>query len=439
MRTLFILFCWLTISYSGETIISLSNKLGETIDSEEREAYSLFPEVADFGSARILQEGEKYFVEFTTQNNLGQKTWRRRISQKALDATKEHVRLVELFEAEGRGSELQRAEALYDLGLRYSARGRYDLAPIFFKELGENYPRSPLADQAGQLYRTTLRLGESKGLWLPGALTNNDGRTELLIFSGYYGVWLGIATPSYFEADASQPYALGLLLGGPVSFLLTKSWTQNANISDSRAALITLGGHLGTWQGIGWAIVANNPGHVAVGIGELAGLAGIGIATAMTANNEFTTAQAGLMNYSMYWGAWFGLVTAQISGSNEVLRDMLLGTDVALAATTVLTNGLEMSKTRYRLINLSGVLGTMMGFGAAMLIEVDDAKTGFAITGAGSVAGLLLGAKWTANHRPNDRANLLNKSVRLSPRFAFSPHPAINRNIIPTFSLTASF
>lgn len=78
---------------------------------------------------------------------------------------------------------------------------------------------------------------------------DRSGRTDLLIFSGYYGVWLGIATPIALDASSPEAYGAGFLLGGPLSLLLTHQATKNANVSKGKATIISLGGHLGILAG----------------------------------------------------------------------------------------------------------------------------------------------------------------------------------------------
>ena len=442
MKIILILLVVVSPLLALETIINLSDKIGPEIDAIEREQYHLFPDVDGFINARIIEIDNKTFnVELTIESDLGKKTTRQPISNPALEATKLHVEMVEQYLANRNISSDREAETLYKLGLKYSAKGNYKISPLLFKELTENYPESIYAGKAIEFSPKLQSLNKTRSaLFLPGVLVDQNGRTELLIFSGYYGIWLGMATPSALEVDSPQVFALGLLLGGPVSFLITYNWTKNNPISESRANMISLGGHLGTWQGIGWAAVNDAKGSTVVGLGEIAGLAGIATAVAITSNNEFATAHAAWMNYSMYWGAWFGLVFGNVTKSNDILRDMLIGTDVALASTAILTNNLEMSKTRYRLINLAGVFGTIVGFGFDLLVEVDNAETAFAIAGIGSVAGLIGGTMWTRNFDNDKKYSNLNKSNNWSfaSTINLQPHPIRYDEMVPSFTLSFS-
>lgn len=440
MKHIIMLFTFVLCSFvlATETVIQLSEKIGDEIDQLEKVKYHLFQDVEGFQKARVLLVNKNFYVQYTIENDFGIFVKRQSIKEQAIKATQMHIKFVEEFETIDAEKNVNDAETLYRLGLKYSAQAQYNLSPLFFNELVTNYPTSPFAQKALLLKNEIGTLSSTKkALYLPGSLADKSGRTEFLIFSGYYGVWLGMATPIFFEADSPQVYALGLLLGGPASFLLAYNITKETNMSDGRAIMISLGGHLGTWQGIGWGIVADADGNNTIGLGELAGLTGIGIATAITANDNFSTTHAGLTNYSMYWGAWFGLVLGNITKSDDVLRDMLITTDIAVLSTALLAKNVEMSKMRYRLINLAGVLGTVVGFGFDLLFEVNSEQTAFALAGIGSITGLMVGRGLTKSMDANKFSFLGNTDIRSG--LAFKRHPIMPHKLIPTASLTVRF
>jgi hypothetical protein len=77
---------------------------------------------------------------------------------------------------------------------------------------------------------------------------------------------------------------------------------------------------------------------------------------------------------------------------------MLIGSDAAVLGAGIAARKVRLSEKRMRLINLAGVLGTAMGFGFDLLLEVDEEEPIFAIAGAGSLAGLALGASLTRTY-----------------------------------------
>ncbi len=443
----------------GEAV-SISDSIGTEIDKAEQIRYHLFPDIEGFQSAQIVKlPNLKYRLNFSYQTPTGIQYKSVPITSEALELTKLHILLTENYQNIQRANLLDKAleaEILYRLALKYASQARYDISFRLLGDLISSYPHSKDAANAKQIYANTERLWKTKkALFSKGALLDQSGRTDILIFSGYYGLWLGIATPILFEADSPQAYAAGLLLGAPLSLILTHNVTKEANISDGRATMISLGGHLGTWQGIGWAAIADLDGNEVVGIGELGGLAGIAAATILTSKVDFSTGHAGLTNSGLQWGAWFGAVFAVLADHEEddVLRDMLIGSDAFILGTALATKNVQMSNARVRLINLAGVVGTVLGFGIDLLVEVDDASTAFAIAGIGSVAGLWAGTQMTKNFdRGKDLTLFDMNSSRFCfafnngespwtviPKFLLQRHPYNKNKVVPSIGLQVNF
>ncbi len=254
-----------------------------------------------------------------------------------------------------------------------------------------------------------------------GALRDQRGRTELLIFSGYYGLWLGIATPVALDATLPQGVALGLLLGAPVSFVAARQLTREAEMSRGRSIIILLGGYWGTWQGIGWSIVAKQEARFAVGMGELLGLAGVGLSSLLTRDRVPSEGHAALTSAGLEWGAWFGVIGAILakddSEDKNMLRDMLIGSNLTILANSWFFRHTQMSQTRVRLINLAGVAGAITGFGVDLLFEISDLRTVFSIAGTASVLGLLAGKRWTRNFDAPEAVARISaaRKIELSP------------------------
>jgi len=426
-----------------QEVISLSDSIGTEIDREEQKAYHLFPDIKNFHKGQIVRLSEKKFrLDYSYQDLAGIHYKSRKISKEAIELTRLHVRLTENYRRISKTERIDRnveTNLLYRLALKYASEARYDLTSALISDLIENYPESPQAIQVKRFQPEIFRLLRTKkALIFKGALIDQSGRTKLLIFSGYYGVWLGIATPIFLEADSPQAFALGLLLGGPISLVITHRLTKDADISDGKATVISLGGHLGTWQGIGWSAVADMDAKDVIGLGEICGLTGIGAATYLTNKIDFSKGHAALTSSGLEWGTWFGLVLAMMADheGDDVLRDMLLGSDIAILVTGFATRDVKMSQARVRLINLGGVIGTVFGFGLDLLIEVDESSTAFAIAGLGSVTGLASAVSLTKNY---DKGNELSQSNLEFPKFTFYRNPYDKKEIIPTFGFQLNF
>jgi hypothetical protein len=443
----------MTLHSQTRELVALSDSIGTEIDAAERERYHLFPDLAGYQSAQIYKvASDKFQLVYTTREELGLRQKTRSLSANAIDMTRRHVQLFDAFRAMAQNRQVDRtteALVLHKLILRYAAEARYAESKHLFDTLVQEFPEIRTNGDMLQLQTHINQLAASKsGLFLKGSLLDKSGRTDLLIFSGYYGLWAGIAIPAALQADSPQAFALGLILGGPLSVGLTYNMTREAGISSGRATMIALGGHLGTWQGLGWAGVADQPAHAIMGSGLLAGLAGIGAAVALTNHYDFSTGHAAVTNSSAHWGAWFGFIFAMLTDQEDkqLLRSMLISTDVAVLSTAVLAKNIKMSKARMRLIDLAGVIGTMIGFGVDMLIEVDNENTAFAIGGLGTISGLLAGRAMTKNYDQGKEMALLNGRIRyapkngnlaldLSPRIAMQRHPVQQDRLVPTIGI----
>jgi len=442
-------------------LIALSDSIGTEIDQTERASYHLFPDINGFQSARILQSGDANFrLEYSCQNEQGIIQHQvKKISATAVELTRLHIQLTNDYRKLATAKALspqEEAALLYRLALKYASQADYEMTEKLLEDLIAEFPSS---EYALKIQEAQLNLGQlvknRKALFKKGALLEQGGRTNLLIFSGYYGVWLGIATPMALNASSEKAYAAGLLIGAPASVLLTHELTKSANMSVGRATMITLGGHLGTWQGLGWSGIADWEAEGVVGMGELAGLVGIGAAAYLTSQYDFSEGHAALTSAGLEWGAWFGFVFAMIADhkDDQVLRDMLIGSDLFVLTTGLTTRNVQMSNTRVRLINLAGVMGAVFGFGLNLLLEVDDTATAFGIAGLGSVGGAIIGKNLTRNFDRNKdlayyfqddcfppySARLKNTPLKITPQFAFSPHPGRIDRLIPTVGIQFDF
>ena len=443
----FFLFFTLTSVLWSQTqdqeVISLSDSIGPVIDSLEKKAYYLFPDIKDFLKGHIVRLSEsKFRLDYSYQDFAGTHFVSRKISKEALELTRFHVDLSENYQRVSKLEVTNRdveAKSLYSLALRYASQAQYDFTANLISHLIEFYPDTPEASQAKRLQPNIQRLIRTKkALIFRGSLIDQSGRTEVLIFSGYYGLWLGIATPIWLGAESPQAVALGLLFGGPVSLAIAHQLTKDANISKGKATMISLGGHLGTWQGIGWGIVADMEGQAVVGLGEISGLGGIAAAAYLANEIDFSEGHAALTSSGLQWGAWFGLVFAAVADheDEDLLRDMLLGSDIAILGTGIATKNVEMSAARVRLINLGGVIGTVFGFGIDLLTEVDESSTALAVAGAGSVVGLAAAVNLTRNY---DQGKELSRSNVKFPQFAFHQNPHNKKEIVPTIGFQVNF
>lgn len=429
--------------------VPLTDRVGPEIDPNERTRYGLFPDLRDFEAARFEPAGDGYRLVYVERVGGGPRERSRSVSRAGFEQTAWHVAFTDEYESLAAGDTLAVAgsepDLLRRLALRYASRRRYDLASAIAGDLRAGYAGAPAALWAAEAQpRFEALAGPRRALFWPGSLLDQRGRTDLLVFSGMYGLWLGTAIPVALEADDAQAYAAGLLVAPAACVLIAANVTRDRPIPKGQATIIALGGHLGTWQGLGWSGLGDADGEKVVATGVATGLAGILLAVPISNAVGFTEGHAEITNAGMYWGGWFGLVESILTGRDEdseesPLADMLIGSDLGVVTAAIAARGARLSEGRMRLINLCGVLGTAFGGGLALLTEADDDQAVIGLLGAGSVGGLVLGIHAT---RAYDRGKELAAAGGGGP--ALQPILAMRSTgrrgaAVPTAGLRVSF
>lgn len=298
------------------------------------------------------------------------------------------------------------AAVLLDAARGFEDGGRWDVAAAVYQLIVDRYPATPAATEA------RARLAAA-----PSDVADGSGSVELRVWMTIYGAWLGIAVPGAFGADSSEPYGVGLLLGGPTGFLAGRALANSLDLTAGQARAITLGGTWGTWQGFGWREVFD------LGVEQVCqpdflgdeycydfedsseetfaamiagGLGGIAIGTLLS-RREMTPGTASAVNFASLWGSWFGVAGGTLLDleDDDLLAATLVGGDVALIAAAVLAPRWNVSRSRARLVSIAGVLGGLAGAGIDLLAKPDDGKVAIGIPLAGSILGLGIGVATT--------------------------------------------
>lgn len=288
----------------------------------------------------------------------------------------------------------------------FEANGRWDVAEAVYRLILEQYPTTPAAETA------RVRLEAA-----PAGTTDGDGSVELRVWMTTYGAWLGFAVPGALGASGSEPYGIGLLVGGPLGFLAGRSLGNALDITEGQARAITLGGTWGTWQGLGWREVFDfgveeqcqvdpsgfgycyeleDAAEETFAAAVVGGLAGIGVGTLLS-QRRLTPGTASVVNFASLWGTWFGVAGGILMDleDDDLLAATLVGGDAALLAGALLAPKWNVSRSRARLVSIAGVLGGLGGAGIDLLAKPDDDKVALGIPLAGSVLGLAIGALTT--------------------------------------------
>lgn len=306
------------------------------------------------------------------------------------------------------------ATTLYQAALELESAGAYDLADSLLDFILREYPDSP----AASLIRASFAEGGDRRI-------DSTGRTELVVWSTLYGLFLGVAVPGMLSADQPEAYGAGLLIGGPLGFFTSYGPTRKTGMSDGDAGAITWGGTWGAWQGFGWAQVLEigasdcppatapddfysceeSPSGEAILGSMVAGSAiGTGLGLLLASRHDLAPGQSTTASLGSLWGTWFAFAgggLADVSGDN-LLGTALIGGNVGLIGGAVMTQDRRISRSDARIASIAGVAGGLAGAGLVMLVQPQSEKVAIALPLAGSILGLALGASRIESGAPAD-------------------------------------
>ena len=230
-------------------------------------------------------------------------------------------------------------------------------------------------------------------------------RAGLVGFGTLFTTWLGVGTLILLDTEDAVPYGL-VLIAGPVSGLIgSLSLTRESELSDGQASLITLGGTWGIWQAVAAASIAGAGEKLTVGASMVGGALGLALASSIVRDRDISPGDATLINFGGIWGTWFSICGAMAArkrdqdNSDFILGSAMMGGNVGLSTMAAWSTKLSMSRARARLINIGGIVGTLYGLGANILLDIEpEDRTFWSLMGLGGVVGLTAGAYFTRNY-----------------------------------------
>ncbi len=230
-------------------------------------------------------------------------------------------------------------------------------------------------------------------------------RASLVGFGTLFTTWVGVGTLILLDVEEAAPYGLVMIVG-PLSGLFgSLSLTRESELSDGQASLIALGGTWGFWQAIGAASLADAGDKATVGASMAGGAIGLALASKIVGGRDISPGDATLINLGGIWGTWFAICGSMAVGdrsrdnSNFILSSAMMGGNVGLTTMAVWSTKLNMTRARARLINIGGVVGTLYGLGANILLDIDPEDRSFwSLMGLGGVVGLTAGSYFTRSY-----------------------------------------
>lgn len=292
------------------------------------------------------------------------------------------------------------AAVLLEAARSFADEGNHDVARALYRYVIERFPGSAAAGTA----RVALA-GAPRG-------SAGSGATELQVWSTMYGLFLGVAIPGALGVDDSEPYGLGLLLGGPAGFITGRTVARRTDISVGQARAVTLGGTWGAWQGFGWREVLDIEAGLHCDIDYCSGSDGeetfaamvigsaVGVTTgALLARRPISDGTAAGANFGALWGSWAGVAVGVLADLEDdaLLAATLIGGNAGLASLAFAADDMGWSRNRWRVVSIAGVLGGLGGLGIDLLVQPDDEKVAVAIPLVTSLVGIGLGIRTTRN------------------------------------------
>jgi len=280
---------------------------------------------------------------------------------------------------------------------------------------------------------------------------NQKGRTGLLVFSGYYGFWLGVVPHLVWDTgymvNNGKKIPLGPLITTPTTLIFTYYLTKNKPVTYTQTSLISLGGHWGSWQGIGWPMVLDKKKEVVIGTGAIAGLLGIGGGVLLGNTNLFSEGGAALTHSSMFMGTWFGYVAGELFDlqSPALMQNMLLTSNVFMLSTGILFNKTDFKRGNVMRLNALIYGNASIAWLLYFIYSVEnekynyDHKTAVAIAGAGSMLGIIgatINVSWFTEKMPVVR---MGDNFNIEPCIIRYTDSLQKRKIIPAAGLRFIF
>ncbi len=265
-------------------------------------------------------------------------------------------------------------------------------------------PLEPIPDE--RVSRTPFYMEEA----------TNTARAELATFQTLHGIVLAVQLALLAEVSTERPVMAMAMMGGGLGLGLSL-WSTASGITSGQSQAINTGTMWGAWNAGAMSILLDrlvDPLPYNAGLGLLmAGQVG-GIAAGAYLWNRWGP-HAGEITVASSTGIWSGALTAMLLGimapgidDDLRLATLLVMSDLGLLSGALLSRHIQMSRSRANIINLSGGLGTFIGFVTAIFFDVFDTQVMLGFTTLGALGGLALGLHFTEgwdHDRPTGRTS----------------------------------
>lgn len=296
-------------------------------------------------------------------------------------------------------SELDRAWGIYHDAFLDAVTGREEKARRELERLRAEHPEHPASLLAAKLL---MRMDEveygtkEKDAHFGSRRPSGLARAELVTAQTISGITMGGWMCGLAECDDARVIVSVLTLGGAAGLTGSLILTNDGGITPGRALAVNSGTSWGVYNGAMLAAMAGADDKGLFGALLAGQLLGTGAGVAVAA---LTNPTAGDISMATSGGLWMGGLMFLINGIGEFdlfdgdgdLASILIMSNLGVAGAGLLRgfDVLQMSRSRALLIDVGGIMGTLLGMGVAVLIRGDDI-TQPALFGPG-LAGMLAG------------------------------------------------
>jgi hypothetical protein len=279
------------------------------------------------------------------------------------------------------------AGVLYQAALRMAGERQRDAADAVLRFIVLHYGDTPAGAEARR--RLIGRPPEAEG----------GGRVELVAWSTLYGAWLGIAVPIAMSADRPEIYGIGLVVGGPLGFVVGQRVATSQHVTLGEARAMTFGFRWGSSQAPVW-LDALSGGDVSVPATwtsiALGGVGGMALGGVVARRAHLSAGRVAFAAQGYYWGLYYTGTLCAIFDLDCGASAVMGGGDAlmiaaALAAPAGITAG------RAWLVSAMGIAAALGGLGIDLIVQPDDGDVALAIPMATSALGLLFGSRLAEN------------------------------------------
>jgi len=308
------------------------------------------------------------------------------------------------FQTNTTWAEESAVEGLYETAFKLIVDGNYGEAYERLDEVIAQYPGTVYArfaeERKGQLERLNLLDIRRKQI-------DQSGQIGTVVFSTLYSTWLGIGTARLIDhEDGKKAVAAGMMIGAPAGLLTSLILTQDAKLTRGQSALINFSGYWGTWQGLGWAILIDEDEDekTLIRSAMAGGLLGILTTSVLTRRIDLSLGDASIINYGALWGTWLSFsagIVANVEDGDKLLAGTLVGGNLGATVMASLSPKIDISLARANLINLGGIVGTLVASGVLLITQPETEESAFAVLMGGGIAGLIAGIRATRDFAPS--------------------------------------